>query len=124
MVIANWLDERAAPRWESRWLGWIEANGYPSIRTSFERRPLSESSPKCFRYRYAGHQTMCGGGDYKCVRHLLAFGPRVGKGHAAAAFGHTLIEQGHALMFRHAYQTVQQLLTPQTLYYTSAPYGR
>ena len=42
---------------------------------------------------------------------LLAFGPPgVGKSHAAAALGHALIEQGHAVLFRPAYQLVQELL--------------
>ena len=42
---------------------------------------------------------------------LLAFGPPgVGKSHAASALGHALIEQGHAVLFRPAYQLVQQLL--------------
>jgi DNA replication protein DnaC len=42
---------------------------------------------------------------------LLAFGPPgVGKSHAAAALGHGLIEQGHAVLFRPAYQLVQELL--------------
>lgn len=42
---------------------------------------------------------------------LLAFGPPgVGKSHAASALGHALIEQGHAVVFRPAYQLVQELL--------------
>lgn len=42
---------------------------------------------------------------------LLAFGPPgVGKSHAAAALGHALIEQGHAVLLRPAYQLVQELL--------------
>src|SRR5208282_6303539 len=42
---------------------------------------------------------------------LLAFGPPgVGKSHAAAALGHALIGQGHAVLFRPAYQLVQELL--------------
>jgi DNA replication protein DnaC len=42
---------------------------------------------------------------------LLAFGPPgVGKSHAASALGHALIEQGHAVLFRPAYQLVQELL--------------
>ena len=42
---------------------------------------------------------------------LLAFGPPgVGKSHAAAALGHALIELGHAVLFRPAYQLVQELL--------------
>jgi len=42
---------------------------------------------------------------------LLAFGPPgVGKSHAASALGHVLIEQGHTVLFRPAYQLVQELL--------------
>jgi DNA replication protein DnaC len=42
---------------------------------------------------------------------LLVFGPPgVGKSHAASALGHALIEQGHAVLFRPAYQLVQELL--------------
>ncbi len=42
---------------------------------------------------------------------LLTFGPPgVGKSHAACALGHALIEQGHAVLFRPAYQLVQELL--------------
>jgi len=42
---------------------------------------------------------------------LLAFGPPgVGKSHAASALGHALIEQGHTVLFRPAYQLVQELL--------------
>lgn len=42
---------------------------------------------------------------------LLAFGPPgVGKSHAASALGHALIEQGHVVLFRPAYQLVQELL--------------
>ncbi len=43
---------------------------------------------------------------------LLAFGPPggVGKSHAASALGHALIEQGHAVLFRPAYQLVRELL--------------
>ena len=42
---------------------------------------------------------------------LLAFGqPGVGKSHAACALGHALIEQGHSVLFRPAYQLVQELL--------------
>src|ERR1700740_485505 len=42
---------------------------------------------------------------------LLAFGPPgVGKSHAASALGHVLIEQGHTVLFRPAYQLVQDLL--------------
>jgi DNA replication protein DnaC len=42
---------------------------------------------------------------------LLAFGPPgVGKSHAASALGHALIEQGLAVLFRPAYQLVQELL--------------
>jgi len=41
----------------------------------------------------------------------LAFGlPGVGKSHAACAIGNALIEQGHAVLFRPAYQMVQELL--------------
>jgi len=42
---------------------------------------------------------------------VLSFGlPGVGKSHAACALGHTLIEQGHSVLFRPAYQLVQELL--------------
>ena len=42
---------------------------------------------------------------------VLAFGlPGVGKSHAACALGHALIEQGHSVLFRPAYQLVQELL--------------
>lgn len=42
---------------------------------------------------------------------LLAFGPPgVGKSHAASALGHALVERGHAVLFRPAYQLVQELL--------------
>lgn len=42
---------------------------------------------------------------------VLAFGsPGAGKSHAAGALGHALIEQGHAVLFRPAYQLVQELL--------------
>jgi DNA replication protein DnaC len=42
---------------------------------------------------------------------LLAFGPPgVGKSHAACALGHALIQGGHAVLFRPAYQLVQELL--------------
>jgi len=42
---------------------------------------------------------------------LLAFGPPgVGKSHAACALGHALIERGHSVLFRPAYQLVQELL--------------
>ena len=42
---------------------------------------------------------------------VLTFGlPGVGKSHAACALGHALIEQGHAVLFRPAYQLVQELL--------------
>lgn len=41
----------------------------------------------------------------------LAFGlPGVGKSHAACAIGNALIEQGHSVLFRPAYQLVQALL--------------
>ena len=42
---------------------------------------------------------------------VLSFGlPGVGKSHAACAVGHSLVEQGHAVLFRPAYQLVQELL--------------
>ncbi len=42
---------------------------------------------------------------------VLAFGlPGVGKSHAACALGHALLEQGHSVLFRPAYQLVQELL--------------
>lgn len=42
---------------------------------------------------------------------VLSFGlPGVGKSHAACALGHSLIEQGHPVLFRPAYQLVQELL--------------
>src|ERR1700719_4426940 len=41
----------------------------------------------------------------------LAFGlPGVGKSHAACAIGNALIELGHSVLFRPAYQLVQELL--------------
>ena len=36
--------------------------------------------------------------------------PGVGKSHAASALGHALIEQDHTVLFRPAYQLVQELL--------------
>jgi DNA replication protein DnaC len=52
------------------------------------------------------------GGDFlEGGVNLLAFGPPgVGKSHAACALGHALIEGGHAVLFRPAYQLVQELL--------------
>ncbi len=52
------------------------------------------------------------GGDFlEGAVNLLAFGPPgVGKSHAACALGHTLVEGGHAVLFRPAYQLVQELL--------------
>jgi DNA replication protein DnaC len=42
---------------------------------------------------------------------VLSFGlPGVGKSHAACALGHSLIEQGRSVLFRPAYQLVQELL--------------
>jgi DNA replication protein DnaC len=42
---------------------------------------------------------------------VLSFGlPGVGKSHAACALGHSLVEQGHSVLFRPAYQLVQELL--------------
>ena len=42
---------------------------------------------------------------------VLAFGlPGVGKTHAAAALGHSLIEAGHSVFFTPAFRLVQQLL--------------
>jgi DNA replication protein DnaC len=42
---------------------------------------------------------------------VLSFGlPGVGKSHAACALGQTLVEQGHSVLFRPAYQLVQELL--------------
>lgn len=42
---------------------------------------------------------------------VLSFGlPGVGKSHAACALGHSLIEHGHSVFFRPAYQLVQELL--------------
>ena len=44
-------------------------------------------------------------------RNVLVFGlPGVGKSHAACAIGHALIELGHSVLFRPAYQLVQELL--------------
>ena len=44
-------------------------------------------------------------------QNALAFGlPGVGKSHAACAIGNELIEQGHSVLFRPAYQLVQELL--------------
>ncbi len=45
------------------------------------------------------------------AENALAFGlPGVGKSHAACAIGDALIEQGHSVLFRAAYQLVQELL--------------
>lgn len=45
------------------------------------------------------------------AENALAFGlPGVGKSHAACAIGNALIEQGHSVLFRPAYQLVQELL--------------
>ena len=45
------------------------------------------------------------------AENMLAFGlPGVGKSHAACALGNALIEVGHAVLFRPAYQLVQELL--------------
>ena len=42
---------------------------------------------------------------------VLSFGlPGVGKSHAACALGHSLVEHGHSVLFRPAYQLVQELL--------------
>src|SRR5271163_4136721 len=52
------------------------------------------------------------GGDFlEGAVNLLAFGaPGVGKSHVACALGHALVEGGHAVLFRPAYQLVQELL--------------
>ena len=52
------------------------------------------------------------GGDFlEGAVNLLAFGPPgVGKSHAACALGHALVQGGHAVLFRPAYQLVQELL--------------
>src|SRR5271169_1037186 len=44
------------------------------------------------------------------LRELACGPPGVGKSHAACALGHTLVEGGHAVLFRPAYQLVQELL--------------
>lgn len=45
------------------------------------------------------------------AENALAFGlPGVGKSHAACAIGNALIELGHSVLFRPAYQLVQELL--------------
>lgn len=45
------------------------------------------------------------------AENTLAFGlPGVGKSHAACAIGNALIELGHSVLFRPAYQLVQELL--------------
>src|SRR6266852_6369200 len=51
-------------------------------------------------------------GDFlEHAENALAFGlPGVGKSHAACAIGTALIEQGHSVLFRPAYQLVQELL--------------
>jgi DNA replication protein DnaC len=42
---------------------------------------------------------------------VLSFGlPGVGKSHAACALGQAMVEQGHSVLFRPAYQLVQELL--------------
>ena len=40
----------------------------------------------------------------------MVVSPGVGKSHAACALGHALIERGHSVLFRPAYQLVQELL--------------
>lgn len=51
-------------------------------------------------------------GDFlERAENALAFGlPGVGKSHAACAIGNALIELGHSVLFRPAYQLVQELL--------------
>src|SRR5215469_1622732 len=51
-------------------------------------------------------------GDFlEHAHNALAFGlPGVGKSHAACAIANELIEQGHSVLFRPAYQLVQELL--------------
>ena len=51
-------------------------------------------------------------GDFlEHAENALDFGlPGVGKSHAACAIGNALIEQGHSVLFRPAYQLVQELL--------------
>jgi DNA replication protein DnaC len=51
-------------------------------------------------------------GDFlEQAENALVFGlPGVGKSHAACTIGHALIEQGHSVLFRPAYQLVQELL--------------
>jgi DNA replication protein DnaC len=51
-------------------------------------------------------------GDFlEHAHNALVFGlPGVGKSHAACAIANELIEQGHAVLFRPAYQLVQELL--------------
>jgi DNA replication protein DnaC len=45
------------------------------------------------------------------AENALAFGlPGVGKSHAACAIGNALVESGHSVLFRPAYQLVQELL--------------
>ena len=45
------------------------------------------------------------------AHNTLAFGlPGVGKSHAGCAIGNELLEQGHSVLFRPAYQLVQELL--------------
>lgn len=46
---------------------------------------------------------------------VLSFGlpGGVGKSHAACALGRTPVEQGHAVLFRPAYQLAQELLAAE-----------
>ena len=50
---------------------------------------------------------LTGGSFLEGAVNLLAFGPPgVGKSHAACALGHALVQGGHAVLFRPAYQLV------------------
>jgi DNA replication protein DnaC len=56
--------------------------------------------------------SLCEGGFADRAENVLAFGlPGRGKTHCACAIGHELIDRGYSVLFRPAYQIVQQLLT-------------
>lgn len=56
--------------------------------------------------------SLCEGAFVDRAENVLAFGlPGRGKTHCACAIGHELIDRGYSVLFRPAYQIVQQLLT-------------
>ncbi len=55
--------------------------------------------------------SLCDGGFADRSENVLAFGlPGRGKTHCACAIGHELVDRGYSVLFRPAYQLVQQLL--------------